>query len=178
MKNQNILHIQPNYFLVLLQFIPIFRFIKFVTLVGFSNIVFATTDSVVITGTVQPVLSITIASGSPSFDITPGAAVTDQDIGTITINSNNPDGYDVTLVAANSAGLINSDADEAIAYTLRYNGGSAITVGTSTTNVENVTSATAGAVTRTLTLSISAIETAGKSAEAFSDTITMEILGK
>jgi VCBS repeat-containing protein len=139
----------------------------------------AATTTVLITGTVLPVLTIAIAGGTPSFNITPEAAVTDQNLGTITINSNDPDGYDVTLESTNTGGLKNGDADETIAYTVKYNGGAAITLVASATNVESVSVApTDGDQTRTLTLSILGADSKNKSAEAFTDTITMEILGK
>jgi hypothetical protein len=143
-----------------------------------SFIAIAATDTVVITGTVLPVLTIGIAGGSPTFNITPETAVTDQDLGTITINSNDPDGYDITLTSTNTGGLKNVAADETIPYTVKFNAASAITLTTAATNVENVTTQTVGAVTRTLTLSITGPASQGRSAEAFTDTITMEILGK
>jgi hypothetical protein len=144
----------------------------------FASVANADTDTVVVTGTVQSVLTISIAGGSPSFNITPEVAVTNQDLGTITINSNDPEGYDVTLKSTNTGGLKNVAADETIAYTVKYNSGGAITLTTTAQNVENVTTQTAGAVTRTLTLDITGPASLGRSAEAFTDTITMEILGK
>jgi hypothetical protein len=63
-------------------------------------------------------------------------------------------------------------------YTVSYNGGTGIGLTSSATNVENVTTQTEGEVTRSLTLSINASESVGKSAEAFTDTITVEIVGK
>ena len=144
---------------------------------SFSGIA-ATTDTVEITATVQPIMSIGIAGGTPSFSITPETAITDQNLGTITINSNIANGYDVTLTAANSAGLRNSPHDETIAYTVKYQGGSAITLSTGATNVENVTTQTVGAEGRSLTLSITGLESKGRSAEAFTDTITIAIITK
>lgn len=143
-----------------------------------STMATAVTDTVLVTGTVQAVLTIAIAGGSPSFNITPETAVTDQNLGTITINSNDPDGYDVTLKSTNTGGLKNVAADETIAYTVNYNATGGITLTTIAQNVENVTTQTAGDVTRTLTLSIAGAASLGRSAEAFTDTITMEILGK
>jgi hypothetical protein len=138
----------------------------------------AATSTVLITGTVLPVLTIAIAGGTPSFNIIPETAINDQNLGTITINSNDPEGYDVTLASTNAGGLKNSAADETIDYTVKYNGASAITLATPT-NVESVSGApTDGNQTRTLTLSILGADSKNKSAEAFTDTITMEILGK
>jgi hypothetical protein len=139
----------------------------------------AATDSVTVTATIQEVVSVSVVGNSNSFDVTAGTAVTDQDIATITINSNNPDGYDVTLAGTNATSVLeNSAVDETMTYTVSYNGGTGIGLTSSATNVENVTTQTEGEVTRSLTLSINASESVGKSAEAFTDTITVEIVGK
>jgi hypothetical protein len=144
----------------------------------FSTTALSATDSVLVTGTVQEVITVVISGGSPAFSITPEIAV-DILVGTITINSNDPDGYDVTLKSDNTGGLKNGDADETIAYQVSYDGNADITLVTTTTNVETVTTATtAGEVTRALRLKIAGTESKGKSAEDFTDTITMEILGK
>jgi hypothetical protein len=139
----------------------------------------AATDSITVSANIQEVVSVSITGNSNSFDVTAGSAISDQDIATITINSNDADGYDVTLAGTNATSILeNADTDETMAYTVSYNGGTDIGLTTSPTNVENVTAQTEGEVTRSLTLSISASESVGKSAESFTDTITVEILGK
>lgn len=137
-------------------------------------------DSVTVTGTVQEVIAVTISGGAPAFNITPEVAVVDQNIGTVTLNSNDPDGYDVELTSANDGGILqNVGLDETIAYTVKYNGGSAQSLSsTPPLNVENVTTQTSGEETRTLTLGIEGSASQGRSAEAFSDTITVTITGK
>ena len=139
----------------------------------------AATDTLLVTGTITEVVTVAITANSNSFAITAGTAVTDQNIATVAINSNDPDGYDVTLAGTNLTSVIkNAIADETMAYTVKYNGGTAIGLTTTATNVENVTTQTSGSVNRTFTLSIAAGESVGKSAEAFTDTVTVEILGK
>jgi hypothetical protein len=141
--------------------------------------VLAATDTVTVTATIAQVLDVTITPNSNSFSVTAGTAVTDQDIATISINSNDADGYDVTLAGSHaSSTLQNSAEDESMVYTVKYDGGTAIGLNTTPTNVENVTTQTEGAVNRSLTLSIAGSESTGKSAEAFTDTITVEILAK
>jgi hypothetical protein len=125
------------------------------------------------------VVSVSIEGNSNAFDVTAGTAVANQDIATITINSNDPAGYIVTLAGTNATSVLeNAAVDETMAYTVSYNDGADIGLTTTATEVENVTTQTEGAVTRSLTLNISASESVGKSAEAFTDTITVEIVGK
>ena len=139
----------------------------------------AATDTVLVTGTISEVVTVAITPNSNSFSVTAGSAVTDQDIATIAINSNDPQGYDVTLTGTHATSILeNGGASASMAYTVKYNGGSATGVTTIATNVESSTGQTAGAVNRSLTLSIAGSESTGKPAEAYTDTITVEILGK
>jgi hypothetical protein len=141
--------------------------------------VLAATDSVPVTATIQEVVTVAITPNANSFSVTAGTAVTDQDIATITINSNDPDGYVVTLAGSNAASVLaNAAADETIAYTVNYNSTGDIGINDAGTEVEDVAAQTAGAVSRTLTLSIAADASIGRSAEAFTDEITVEIVGK
>lgn len=137
----------------------------------------AATDTVSLTATVLPVLTVAVSGGSPIFNVTPNQAITDQDIGTITINSNDPQGYTVSLKATDGV-LKNTVGDESMAYTVKYDNGAALTLTATPQTVETAATTTSGEVTRTLTLTIAAAESLGKSAEAFSDTITVEILGQ
>jgi hypothetical protein len=139
----------------------------------------AATDSVLVTASIQEVVDVTVTATEASFNVTAGTAVTDQSIASIAINSNDPDGYDVTLAGTNATSVLENGAgDETMAYTVKYDGGDAIELTTTPTNVENVTTQTSGSVNRALTLSIAGSESVGKSAESFTDTITVEILGK
>jgi hypothetical protein len=143
------------------------------------NPVLAAMDTVVVTATIQEVITVSITPNSNGFDVTAGTAITDQDIATISINSNDPNGYNVTLAGTHATSVLqNAAADETMAYTVKYNGASAIGLTDTATNVESVTTQTEGAVNRSLTLSIAGSESTGKSAEAFTDTITVEIAGK
>jgi hypothetical protein len=156
----------------------IFVFLGATLYTGLSPVL-AATDSVTVTANIQEVVTVSITPNSNSFSVTAGTAVTDQDIATISINSNDPNGYDVTLAGSNATSVLeNGDLDETMAYTVKYNSGTAIEMSTTATNVENVTTQTDGAVDRSLTLSIAGSESTGKSAEAFTDTITVEIVGK
>ncbi len=53
----------------------------------FTGAAMSASDTVGVTGTVQEVLTIAVAGGTPSFNITPNTDVNNMDLGTITINS-------------------------------------------------------------------------------------------
>ena len=142
----------------------------------------AATDTVLVTGTVASVLTVTAdtSGGGNSFTITPGVAVTSQALATININSNSPTGYDVTLTGTHATSVLQDSGSNTIAYTATYNGGSAQSITTTATNVESSTSTTSGSVGRSLTLDIGAGASVGKPATVggYTDTITVEILAK
>jgi len=139
----------------------------------------ADTGDVIVTATIQQVVAVDVTGNSNSFEVTPGSAVTNQDIATITIESNSSSGYDVTLTGTHATSVLTNTAEDAsMAYTVKYNDGTATGVTTTATNVESSTGMTSGEETRSLTLSIDASETVGKAAEAFTDTITVEIAAK
>ena len=148
-------------------------------IMGATQAIAATSGSLVITGTVAEVVSASITGNQNSFAITPGAAITLQNIGTIDINSNDPDGYTVSLSSSRDGGkLANGDNNEFVAYTVKYNGNDNIALSTSGIVVEDVTSQTQDTVSRNLTLDIAANSSLGRSAEAYSDIITVTITGK
>ena len=112
-------------------------------------------------------VSISPAGG---FNITPGIAVVDQSVGTITIDSTA--GYDVTLKDDNSGNLKNGVNN--LPYTVKYNAGSEITLSTTPVSVETGPSVTAGS--RSLTVFIAAGISVGLPAGAYTASITVEIL--
>jgi len=140
----------------------------------------AATDTLLVTGTVASVLTVAITASGNSFTITPGTAVTSQALGTITINSNSPTGYDVTLKGTHATSVLQDSGTNTIPYTVQYNGGSATNVTSVATNVESNLGTTAGAVGRGLTLDIAANDSVGMPATVggYTDTITVEILAK
>ena len=139
----------------------------------------ATSGSVVITGTVSEVVAVSVTANQNSFSITPGVAIDNQNIAGITVNSNDQDGYTVSLSSTRDGSkLANGDGDEFMAYTVSYNGSSDISLSTSATVVETTTGQTSGALSRSLTLDIAGSQSVGRSAEAYSDTITVVIAGK
>jgi hypothetical protein len=148
-------------------------------LIGSTQVLAATSGSLVITGTVTEVVSASITGNQNSFAIQPGSAIAQQNIGTININSNDPNGYTVSLSSSRDGSkLANAGNNEFIAYSVKYNSNDSINLSTSGTVVEDVTSQTQAAVARSLTLDIAANNSLGRSAEAYSDVITVTITGK
>lgn len=117
-------------------------------------------------------LAVVNVSISPAggFNITPGSAVVDQSIGTVTLDADQ--NYEVTL-KDNTNGLLVNGSDN-MAYTVKYNGAAGITLSTTPTSVETGASVTAGS--RTLTVSIVSGASIGIPAGANSSTVTIEIL--
>lgn len=139
----------------------------------------ATTGSVLVTGTVSQVVSVAVASDQNSFSVTPGVAVSGQSLANISINSNDPDGYSVSLSALrNGSRLANTNNDEFMTYTVNYGSTSNISLSTTPLVVENTTGQSSGAIVRNLSLDIAANQSVGRSAEAYKDTVTITIAGK
>ena len=149
----------------------------------------AASQDATVTGEVDPILTLAVA-GSSNFKIPPGG-VTSETVASITINSNDAQGYDVTLLSANGGNLDNSaDADATSVNTIDYkvdydNGVDAAAfislTGTAATNVESVTSTTDGEESRTLNLKIASADSAesqGNRAGLYTDVVTVELLGK
>jgi hypothetical protein len=112
-------------------------------------------------------VSISPAGG---FNITPGSAIVNQTVATITIDADVS--YDVTL-KDDTNGLLMNGANN-IAYTVSYSGAANITLSTSPTSVETGVSVTAGS--RSLAVSISSGASVGIPAGAYISTVTVEIL--
>jgi hypothetical protein len=117
-------------------------------------------------------LALVSISISPTggFNITPGSAIVDQTVATITIDADVS--YDVTLKDDTNGLLVNGVNN--ISYTVSYNGAADITLSTSPTSVETGASVTAGS--RSLAVSISAGASIGVPAGPYSTTVIVEIL--
>jgi len=144
----------------------------------------ATTGAITVQGTVQAVLSAAIENGADyQFDITPGQPKPSLAVGTITINSNNRAGYELTLTSENSGNIENTTTAELIPYTMDYIGGAEgdktnVTMGAGGTAVETTSTGgtTNGAVERTLVMHISGNASVGSSAGIYEDNITVTIV--
>ena len=116
-----------------------------------------------------PAVSVS-ATPVGGFTITPGIAVVNQSVATITINSDAD--YEVTLKDDNNGQLLNGASS--IAYTVKYDNGPEISLSTTTTSVETGASVTNGS--RSLTVFIAAGASVGIPAGNYTATVTIEIL--
>jgi len=135
-------------------------------------------DAVRIIGYVMETMTISISGGEPNFLIVPEVPVSNQDIGTIAINSNDPDGYRVTLFSElGELVYAGENGEQNIPYTVNYAGGAPISLSTPFV-VETVNNAaTVGEVFRTLTLNIDGPDSKGIPSGNYTDIIFIEIAG-
>lgn len=130
-------------------------------LAGLIMTIFASAALAVVGVTITPI---------GGFAITPGVAIVNQPVATITLNADQ--NYSVTLTDDNNGQLKNGS--HAIAYTVKYNNGSELTLSTTPTTVETGTSVTNGS--RSLNCFIGAAASVGVPAGAYTATVTVEIL--
>ena len=131
------------------------------TVTGFLLMIFASAAVAVVGVTITPI---------GGFTITPGVAVVNQPIATITLNADQ--NYSVSLADNNNGQLKNGS--NAIAYTVKYNNGSEITLSTTPTTVETGASVVNG--NRSLSCFIGAAAGVGVPAGTYTATVTVEIL--
>jgi hypothetical protein len=138
-----------------------------------SRPLFVTLPTMVLCTAISPLaLALVNVSILPAggFNITPGSAIVNQTVGTITLDADVS--YDVTLKDDTNGLLVNGANN--MGYTVSYNGAAGITLSTSPTSVETGASVTAGS--RSLAVSISAGASVSVPAGAYSATVTVEIL--
>jgi hypothetical protein len=138
-----------------------------------SRPLFVTLPTMVLCTAISPLaLALVNVSILPvgGFNITPGSAIVNQTVGTITLDADVS--YDVTLKDDTNGLLVNGANN--MGYTVSYNGAAGITLSTSPTSVETGSSVTAGS--RSLAVSISAGASVSVPAGAYSATLTVEIL--
>jgi hypothetical protein len=135
----------------------------------YASVTICSLASLLFSGIVAATVSVYITPDG-DFSVTPGVAVVDQSIATITLNAD--ENYQVTL-RDNSNGVLKNN-NIPLPYTVKYDNGYEITLSTNTIAVETGASVTNGS--RSLTVFIGAAATVGLPAGAYSTTITVEIL--
>jgi hypothetical protein len=135
----------------------------------YTSVIKASLASLLFSGIATATVSVSIIPDG-DFSVTPGAAVIDQSVATLTLNAD--ESYQVTLRDSNNGVLKNGGTP--LPYTVKYNNGSEITLSTNATVVETGASVTNG--NRSLTVFITAAASVGLPAGAYSSTITVEIL--
>jgi Rieske Fe-S protein len=143
-----------------------------------SPAAFAVGDNGIQSGNIANIETVDYTAGG-TVTITPNAAQTNQDFGSVNVKSNSPTGWDLTVGSLNTSKLLNADTDEEIAYTLQIGAfsGAAGTVA-SPVSVRNETTLTCAADTGCaipVKGSIPATESNGKSAGIYSDTLTFTL---
>lgn len=137
----------------------------------------ATTGDLILSGSVAPTLSMAItASGNTNLDIVGGE--TAKQVATVAEHTNDADGYTISAYSVNGGKLINDDNSSVqVAYTLKYDGGSDITLGAgsgSATVVKN-SGALTQAVNDTSAVQVSLNSYPGAPSGTYSDTVTFTI---
>ena len=144
----------------------------------------ATQGDVTISGTVDAINEITVATQTGYDALSLSAGETDKLVAIVNEKNNNTAGYTVTLSSANAAvdadGVARlkgaGDASNTIVYTINY-GGSAVTIGVDGTSVVTADGTNTGSagVDKNVTVST----TAGwHNADTYSDTLTFTIASK
>jgi len=151
----------------------------FLSLAAFS----ATTGSLVLTGTVNGVLDISVTAKSVATNLDLTISQTDLSVATVVEKSNKPSGYTVTLESGNaksnsaSNGILeDSVSGDSLSYTIQYDGANISLInGVATVTNSNATTASSGV---SKDLSISYVGDNSLTEGSYSDTITLTIAAK
>jgi hypothetical protein len=139
----------------------------------------ATNASIVVSGTVPDLTSITVSTASDIQNLDLSADISGKSIATVTERSNRRTGYTVTLQSANGGALVGVDPLNAdtVPYTLTY-GGSPVTFSSGTATVTDASSKTTGTGTsKNLAISVAGA-TLFPNSDTYSDTLTFTIAAK
>jgi hypothetical protein len=146
-----------------------------------SPAAFAATDNATQSGSITAIETVDYVAG-PSLTIVPNTLQADQNFGSVQVQSNSNNGWTLAVASTNGSVLKNG-AIAAIAYTLKVDG-AAVDVSTAATPVNtslDPASLTAAAGTGNNYLvkgSIAAIDSNGKPAGTYSDTLTFTLTNK
>lgn len=133
----------------------------------------ATTGTLVLTGVVGVLYSLTVNPTTAASNINITAGETATLVATVSETSNNPLGYKITMSSANAGKLKNGTLDET-SYQVSYNNGSPVTLTTTPTTVKTVSSMVSmGTVSSDVKVSVTAKPDA--LVGTYTDTITVTI---
>ena len=135
----------------------------------------ATTDSgtLNLSGSVEEICDINVTALPKASTLDIVAGETDTKVADVSETSNKLTGYKIFMKSANASKLVHSaDASKFSSYTLKYDGGSAVTLTNSDQEVKNVSSLS-GLATDTSEVSISFAGNANAAAGTYSDTVTI-----
>lgn len=147
------------------------------TLLSSFSALAATSGSISISGTVEPVLELSLDSSSfTTLDILAGG---DHLVATATEKSNDSDGYKIYAHSDNGSELRRNGTSTTYktSYTLKYDGGSAVTLGVGAANKVEVkdSGALTGLTTDTSQVVVDVTAYASAPDGTYSDTIVLNI---
>jgi hypothetical protein len=151
-----------------------FLLLSFVML---STASYAVTDSdtLSLTATVAETVSITVVADSNATGLDLHTTKSDLAVAAVTEASNAANGYKVLAKSANNGTIKHSTAASNVAYTMKYDGGSAVTLSTSDAQIKSKTSGVYTGEVSAATISYTGVAATSLLSGSYSDTITFTI---
>ncbi len=134
----------------------------------------AVTGTLTLSGSISAVISIVVNPLAAASTLNLTANQTDLAVATVDENSNAVNGYKITASSANNGQIKHATLADNVGYTMKYDGGSAVTLTTSAQDVKTVGSG--GVYADTSNVSISYTGSSSLTAGAYSDVITFTIV--
>jgi hypothetical protein len=151
----------------------VMRKLALVSMLVASTTYAATTGTLTLTGTISQNVSIVVntLAAAGTLDLT--ATQTNLAVANVDEVSNSAGGYKITASSANAGTIKNGANADNVAYTLKYDGGSAISL---TVAPQDMKTGAGGIVTDNSAVTISYTGAAGLSSGTYSDTVTFTIV--
>ncbi len=141
-----------------------------------ATAVASTTDTLTLSGTISSSVSVSVAADPAASSLDLGQTQSDLQVGVVTENSNAANGYKIRARSANASKIKHSTAADHVAYTMKYNGGSAVTLTTANQDVKTQnTGGSYSGVTSNVTISYTGASSGTLRSGSYSDTITFTI---
>ncbi|MBC7711868.1 MAG: fimbrial protein [Rhizobacter sp.] len=130
-----------------------------------------------LTGTITDSVSIAVTPSGNYNNLTLTTTAVDSVVASVAESSNSTAGYLILARSANASKLVHStDATQTVGYTMKYAGGTAVTLTATDQTVK--TQATGGvysAVASAVSISYTGVTAASKRAGSYTDTITFTV---
>jgi len=135
----------------------------------------ASSGELTISGTVVPVNELEITPNADATNLNILLGETNKLVASVSETSNNLTGYKISMRSVNTSKLVHGvDSSKTTAYTISYDGGTAVSLTTSDQEVKNVTSLDGlTTVSSNVNVNVTAYPTAP--AGTYSDTVTISI---
>lgn len=99
----------------------------------------ATSGTLTLSGTIGSIISIVVTPNAAASSLDLTSSQTDLLVGTVSESSNAINGYRILAKSTNASKIKHSTASDFVGYTMKYGGGSAVTLTTSDQAVKNQT---------------------------------------